>query len=42
LAQDSLRLGLGRFTTAPEIDQAIAIILETVKSLRSGKSYKLF
>lgn len=41
LAQDSLRLGLGRFTTAPEIDQAIAIILETVKSLRSGKSYKL-
>lgn len=34
LAQASLRLGLGRFTTSEEIDQAAEQIIKTIKSLR--------
>jgi len=34
LAQASLRLGLGRFTTSEEIDRAAEYIINTVKSLR--------
>jgi cysteine desulfurase len=34
LAQASLRLGLGRFTTSEEIDQAAEQIIRTIKSLR--------
>ncbi|MGL5034656.1 MAG: cysteine desulfurase family protein, partial [Microcystaceae cyanobacterium] len=34
LAQASLRLGVGRFTTETEIEQAIAVITETVERLR--------
>ena len=34
LAQASLRLGLGRFTTLEEIDQAAEQIIKTIKSLR--------
>jgi cysteine desulfurase len=38
LAQASLRLGLGRFTTQEEIEQAITIITKTVQSLRLPNS----
>ena len=34
LAQASLRLGLGRFTTSEEIDRAAEQIIKTIKSLR--------
>lgn len=34
LAQASLRFGLGRFTTEAEVDTAITVVLETVRSLR--------
>ncbi len=36
LAQASLRFGLGRFTTEEEIDQAIAILTQTIQSLRAS------
>jgi cysteine desulfurase len=34
LARASLRFGLGRFTTAEEIDVAIGAVAETVEKLR--------
>lgn len=37
LAQASLRFGLGRFTTAQEVDTAAAVVLETVRSLRRAQ-----
>lgn len=36
LAYASIRFGLGRFTTADEIDRAVAHLQETVKTLRSA------
>ncbi|MEB3310865.1 MAG: IscS subfamily cysteine desulfurase [Snowella sp.] len=36
LAQASLRFGLGRFTTEEEIDHAIAILTQTIQSLRAS------
>ena len=36
LAHASLRLGLGRFTTAEEVDYAIGEIGKTVRQLREG------
>jgi cysteine desulfurase len=40
LARASLRFGLGRFTTAADIDAAAGIVIEVVKGLRSTKSVK--
>jgi cysteine desulfurase len=37
LARASLRFGLGRFTTATEIETAIALITRTVKHLRTSR-----
>jgi cysteine desulfurase len=36
LARASIRFGIGRFTTEAEIDQAAAIAIATIRSLRSG------
>jgi cysteine desulfurase len=38
LTRASLRFGLGRSTTADQIDRAIAIVVETVRRLRKGDS----
>lgn len=40
LARASLRFGLGRFTTAAEIDAAAEIVIEVVRELRGAKSAK--
>ena len=37
-ARSSLRFGLGRFTTRPEIDQAVEIVAKTVANLRGQTS----
>ncbi len=41
LARATLRFGLGRHTTAEEIEQTGKIVTEVVKSLRSMKSYRV-
>jgi cysteine sulfinate desulfinase/cysteine desulfurase-like protein len=38
LAAASLRIGLGRFNTAEEVDFAAARIIEVVSQLRAGQS----
>jgi cysteine desulfurase len=37
-AHGTLRFGLSRFTTADEIDRAIAIVRDRVERLRSGRA----